>query len=89
MLARQVSSKQFHIRAAASVPERFPRIRRMPMNYQVNAVAASTGGYGFSIIDSPSIPLVHFEFEHEDKAKEAQRIIGQIIAIATKITPAS
>jgi len=32
-------------------------------------------------------PLVHFEFEHEDKAKEAHRVIGQAIAIAIKITP--
>lgn len=57
------------------------------MNYQVNAVAASTDGYGFSITDSRGKPLVHFEFEHMDKAKEAHRIIGQTIAIATKITP--
>jgi hypothetical protein len=57
------------------------------MNYQVNAVASSTGGYGFSITDSRIIALVHFEFEREDKAIEAHRIIGQTIAIATKITP--
>jgi hypothetical protein len=57
------------------------------MNYQVNDVAPSTGGYGFSITDSRGRPLVHFEFEHEDKAKEAHRMIGQTIAIATKITP--
>lgn len=57
------------------------------MNYQVNDVARSTGGYGFSITDSRGKPLVHFEFEREDKAKEAHRIIGQTIAIATKITP--
>jgi hypothetical protein len=57
------------------------------MNYQVNDVAPSTGGYGFSITDTRSKPLVHFEFEHEDKAKEAHRVIGQTIAIATKITP--
>jgi hypothetical protein len=31
------------------------------MNYQVNAVAASSGGYDFSIIDSRNIPLVHSE----------------------------
>jgi hypothetical protein len=30
------------------------------MNYKVNDVAPSTGGYGFSITDSRSIPLVHF-----------------------------
>ena len=58
------------------------------MNNRVNDVAPSTGGYGFSIVDSRSAPLVHFEFELEDKAKEAQRIIGQTIGIATKITPA-
>jgi hypothetical protein len=58
------------------------------MNYQVNAVAASSGGYDFSIIDSRNIPLVHSEFEREDRAKEAQRIVGQTVAIATKITPA-
>jgi len=57
------------------------------MNYQVNKVAPSTDGYGFSITDSRGTPLVHFEFAHEDKAKEAHRIIGQTIAIATKITP--
>jgi hypothetical protein len=57
------------------------------MNYRVNAVAASTGGYGFSITDSRGIPLVHFGFEREEKAKEGHRIIGQTIAIATKITP--
>ena len=57
------------------------------MNYQVNDVAPSTGGYGFSITDTRSKPLVHFEFEHEDKAKEAHRVIRQTIAIATKITP--
>lgn len=57
------------------------------MNYQVTSVARSTGGYGFSITDTRSIPLVHFEFEHEDKAKEAHRTISQTIAIATKITP--
>jgi hypothetical protein len=57
------------------------------MNYQVNDVARSTGGYGFSITDTRGKPLVHFEFEHEDKAKEAHRSIGQTISIATKITP--
>jgi hypothetical protein len=57
------------------------------MNYQVNDVVSSTGGYGFSITDSRGKPLVHFEFEHADKAKEAQRVIRQTIAIATKITP--
>ena len=57
------------------------------MNYQVNRVAESTNGYGFSITDSRSVPLVHFEFEHEDKAKEAHRVIGQAIAIAIQITP--
>jgi hypothetical protein len=55
------------------------------MNYQVNDVASSTGGYGFSITDTRGKPLVHFEFEHEDKAKEAHRIIGQTISIATKM----
>jgi hypothetical protein len=57
------------------------------MNYRVNDVASSAGGFGFSIIDTRNIPLVHFEFEHEDKAKEAHRVIGQAIVIATKITP--
>jgi hypothetical protein len=57
------------------------------MNYQVNDVAQSTGGYGFSITDTRGKPLVHFEFENEDKAMEAHRIVGQTIAIATKITP--
>jgi hypothetical protein len=57
------------------------------MNYQVNDVARSTSGYGFSITDTRGRPLVHFEFENEDKAKEARRIIGQSVAIATMITP--
>jgi hypothetical protein len=57
------------------------------MNYQVNDVASSTNGYGFSITDSRGRPLVTFEFEREDKAEEARRTIGQTIAIATKITP--
>ncbi len=57
------------------------------MNYVVNAVAPSTDGYGFSIADSRGAPLVHFEFAHENKAREAHRVIGQTIAIATKITP--
>ena len=57
------------------------------MNYQVNDVASSTNGYGFSITDSRGRPLVTFEFEREDKAKEARRTIGQTIAIATKIMP--
>jgi hypothetical protein len=57
------------------------------MNYRVNAVEASTGGYGFNIVDSRGTPLVHFEFEHQDKAKEAHRVIGEAVAIATKITP--
>ena len=57
------------------------------MNYNVNDVGRSTDGFGFSIVDSSSRPLVHFEFEHEDKAKEAHRAIGQAIAIAIKITP--
>ena len=57
------------------------------MNYQVNEVAPSIGGYGFSIIDSRGRPLVHVEFQHEDKAKEAHRVIGQTVAIAIKITP--
>ena len=57
------------------------------MNYQVNDVARSTDGYGFSIADSRNIPLVHFEYEQEDKAIEARRVIGQAIAIAIKITP--
>jgi hypothetical protein len=38
-------------------------------------------------LDSAGKLLVYFEFEHEDKAKEAHRIIGQTIAIATKIIP--
>ena len=59
------------------------------MNYQVNEIAESTVGYGFSITDSRGAPLVHFEYQHRDKAREAQRIIGQAIAIATKITPRS
>jgi hypothetical protein len=57
------------------------------MNYKVTDVARSTDGFGFSIADSRSKPLVHFEFEHEDKAKEARRVIGEAIAIAIKITP--
>jgi hypothetical protein len=57
------------------------------MNYTVNTVAKSTNGFGFSIIDSHSRPLVHFEYEREDKAKEAHRVIEQAIAIAVKITP--
>jgi hypothetical protein len=57
------------------------------MNYQVNDVAASTAGYGFSITDSRGAPLVRFEFEYEYKAQEARRLIGDAIAIATKITP--
>jgi hypothetical protein len=43
----------------------------------------------FSIIDTHGVPLVHFAFEQEDKAKEAHRIIGQTIAIAIKITSQS
>lgn len=58
------------------------------MKYKLNDVAANQdGGHGFSITDSRGKPLVYFEFEHEDKAKEAHRVIGQTIAIATKITP--
>jgi hypothetical protein len=58
------------------------------MNYKVNDVAPNQdGGYGFTILDSAGKLLVYFEFEHEDKAKEAHRIIGQTIAIATKIIP--
>ena len=57
------------------------------MNYTVNEVKRSTGGYGFSITDSRGKPLVHFESEHEDKAQEAHQVIGQAVAIATKITP--
>lgn len=57
------------------------------MNYQVTKVARSTGGFGFNISDSQNRPLVHFEYEHEDKAKEAQRAIQNIIAIAIKVTP--
>jgi hypothetical protein len=57
------------------------------MNYQVDAVASSANGYGFVIRDSRDTPLVHFEFEHRDKAQEAHRIISQTIANATKITP--
>jgi hypothetical protein len=34
------------------------------MNHQVNVVAPSTDGYGFSITDSRGKLLVHFEFEH-------------------------
>jgi hypothetical protein len=59
------------------------------MNYKVNAVARSTEGYGFGIIDTHGVPLVHFAFEQEDKAKEAHQIIGQTIAIAMKITSQS
>ena len=57
------------------------------MNYEVNDVAPSTGGYGFSIVDSTRGPLVHFEYQHRDKANEARRVIREAIAIATKITP--
>lgn len=61
----------------------------LTMNYKVNTVEQSnTGGFGFSITDSRSAPLVHFEFEKREMAIEAQRVIGQAIAIATKITPA-
>jgi hypothetical protein len=52
------------------------------MNYKVNKVARSTDGFGFNITDSGGAPLVHFEFEHEDKADEAQRVIGQTISIS-------
>jgi hypothetical protein len=57
------------------------------VNYQVNAVARSTEGWGFRITDTRGRPLVHFAFEHEDKAKEAHRVVGQTIAIAVKIIP--
>jgi hypothetical protein len=57
------------------------------MNYQVSPVAASTDGYGFNIIDSRRTPLVRIEFEREDNANEARRVIGRAIEIATKITP--
>jgi hypothetical protein len=61
--------------------------REATMNYQVNKVDRSMDGFGFSITDSSNRPLVHFEFEREDKAKEAHRVIGQAIAIAIKIRP--
>jgi hypothetical protein len=57
------------------------------MNYTVNDVARNTDGWGFSIIDSHRTPLVHIAFEHQEKAREAHRVIGQAIAIAVKITP--
>ena len=58
------------------------------MNYQLNDVAENQDGrFGFTILDSGGKLLVYFEFEYEDKAKEAHRIIGQTIAIATKIIP--
>jgi hypothetical protein len=59
------------------------------MNYEVNDVAQSTGGWGFSIIGSHSRPLVHFEYQHQDKAIEARRLIREAIAIAINITPQS
>jgi hypothetical protein len=57
------------------------------MNYQINAVAPTTDGFGFSILDSGGRLLVTISFQHEDKAKEAHRRIGEIISIATNITP--
>jgi hypothetical protein len=61
------------------------------MNYNVNKVDRNTkGNYGFSIVETHSImskPLIYFEYEHEDKALEAHRVIGQAIAIAIKIKP--
>jgi hypothetical protein len=63
------------------------KIMRVEMNYTVNNVARSDGGYGFHITDSRGKLLVFFEFEQEDKAKDAQRLIGQIIPIATQIIP--
>jgi hypothetical protein len=57
------------------------------MNYQVTGVAMSNDGWGFSITDSGRKPLVHFEYEHQDKAKEAHRAISQTIGFAVKITP--
>ena len=53
---------------------------------KVNKVAENAdGGYGFSILDSRDKPLVYVGFENADKASEAQRVIGQTIAIATLI----
>lgn len=57
------------------------------MNYKVTDVGRSTNGFYFNISDSGGRPLVTFEYEKEDKAKEAQRIIDQTIAIAVMITP--
>ena len=57
------------------------------MNYKLNDVAESTDGYGFTILDSRGKLLVYFEFENEDRAREAHRIIDQTVAIATKIVP--
>ena len=58
------------------------------MNYNVNKVDRNTyGNYGFSIAKGNGRPLVYFEYEHEDKAIEAHRVIGLAIAIAIKIKP--
>jgi hypothetical protein len=57
------------------------------MKYLVSVIGATTSGHCFSITDSNGTPLALFEFETEVAAKEAQRLIGQTIAIATKITP--
>ena len=65
-----------------------PKPEEPPINYTVNNVGRSTDGWGFSIVDSrSSTPLVRIEFEHQEKAREAHRVIGQAIAIAVKITP--
>jgi hypothetical protein len=55
------------------------------MNYRLNDVAQTGGGYGFTILDRRGELIVTFEFEREDKAKEAHRAISQTIAIATNI----
>ena len=74
----------------ATPPNEYAKVRtgrRLAINYQVNEVAPSIGAYGFSVTDSRGRPLVHFEFEHEDKAKQAHRVIGRTVAFATTITP--
>jgi len=57
------------------------------MNYGVSSVEQSIGGHGFNIVDSHQRPVVHFEFQAQDKAAEAHRVIGEAIAEAAKITP--
>jgi hypothetical protein len=57
------------------------------MNYRVNDVELSKHGYGFTIVDSRSKPLVFFEFEYQDTAKEAHKLISEVVGLAISVEP--